>query len=202
MSGELRLVHRQERGVHTGHLAGADADRHPVPREHDRVRLDAADGAPREEQVAQLLVGRLPLGQDASSRRVDDRGGALLHQDAAAHALVVEAPAGHCARPSSTRRFFLRPSDLERVGANCGATMHSTKSLETTSAVSSSTGLLNAITEPNAETGSHASAFLYASSASVPARGRTASCASRSRRRPRRRTARSRAARPRDRAGC
>ena len=46
--------------------------------------------------------------------------------------------------------------------------MHSTNRLDTASAAASSTGTVNAITEPNADTGSHASAFSYASSASSP----------------------------------
>ena len=46
--------------------------------------------------------------------------------------------------------------------------MHSTNRLATAFAVASSTGTVNAITEPNAETGSQASAFLYASSAVSP----------------------------------
>ena len=40
-----------------------------------------------------------------------------------------------------------------------GATIHSTNRLATTLAVSSSTGTLKAITDPNADTGSQASAF-------------------------------------------
>ena len=39
---------------------GADADRLAVLDEHDRVRLHVAADAPRELEVAPLLVGRVP----------------------------------------------------------------------------------------------------------------------------------------------
>src|SRR5207302_10535274 len=72
------------------------------------------------------------------------------------------------ARPSSTRRFFLRPRISSAPAENDGATTHSTNRLDTASAASSSTGIVNEMTDPNAETGSHASAFRYASNALDP----------------------------------
>ena len=67
--------------------------------------------------------------------------------------------AGPRADPSSTRRFFFRVRISTAAGANAGATRHSTKRLDTASAVASSTGTVKAITEPKADTGSQASAF-------------------------------------------
>ena len=68
-------------------------------------------------------------------------------------------PLGARAFPSSTRRFFLAPSSVRASGVNEGATMHSTKSAATAWAQASSTSVVKAITEPNADTGSQASAF-------------------------------------------
>ena len=163
VAGERRLVRGEEGRVHARHLPGADPDRRAVTRQHDRVRLDRRHRAPREQQVAVLVVGRLALGHQRPPCVVDDRWRALLHQHAAAHPLVVEIGCPSCRRrrrPSSTRRFFLRPRISTAPALNSGATMHSTNRLDTASAVASSTGTVNAITEPNAETGSQASALL------------------------------------------
>src|SRR5882672_7406843 len=64
---------------------------------------------------------------------------------------------------SSKRRFFFAAKTALAFSSNPGAAMHSTKSFATSSAVAASTTRLNASTPPNAETGSHASAFKYAS---------------------------------------
>ena len=64
---------------------------------------------------------------------------------------------------SSRRRFFFAAKIALALPSKPGAAMHSTKSLATSSAVAASTTRLNASTPPNAETGSHASAFRYAS---------------------------------------
>src|SRR5258708_31495402 len=65
---------------------------------------------------------------------------------------------------SSSRRFFFAAKISFARSANPGAAMHSAKSFATSSAVAASTARLNASTPPNAEIGSHASAFKYASS--------------------------------------
>src|SRR5207247_1651823 len=64
---------------------------------------------------------------------------------------------------SSKRRFFFAAKISFARAAKPGAAMHSTNSFATSSAVAASTWRLNASTPPNAETGSHASAFKYAS---------------------------------------
>src|SRR5687768_5731186 len=74
----------------------------------------------------------------------------------------------HRAVPTSTRIFFLRPTTASASAVNSGATMHSTNRLDTASAASASTGAVNEMTAPNAETGSHASALRYASIVDVP----------------------------------
>src|SRR3712207_6906060 len=51
---------------------------------------------------------------------------------------------------SRMRRFFFRPRVSTAPSENDGATMHSTNSFPTASAAASSTGTVNAITEPNA----------------------------------------------------
>ena len=169
MPDRRRLVHGEERRVDARHLARADADRRAVAREHDRVGLHARHRAPREQQIATLLVGGLALRHDAPRAVVDRRrADAPARADRRARACSRARCARHRARPSSTRRFFLRPRISSAPSLNDGATTHSTNRLDTASAVASSTGTVNEITEPNADTGSHASAFLYASSASVP----------------------------------
>jgi hypothetical protein len=62
----------------------------------------------------------------------------------------------------------LRPRISSAPALNDGATTHSTNRPDTASAVASSTPTVNEMTEPNADTGSHASALRYASSASAP----------------------------------
>src|SRR6266481_1943807 len=64
---------------------------------------------------------------------------------------------------SSNRRFFFVAKMALDFSSKPGAAMHSTKSFATSSAVAASTTRLNARTPPNADTGSHASAFRYAS---------------------------------------
>ena len=164
-----RLVDGEERRVDARHLAGADADRRAVAREHDRVRLHARHGAPREQQIATLLVRRLRASSRRSTRcRRSTPADAPARAGRRARACSRARRATSCAAPSSTRRFFLRPRISSAPSLNDGATTHSTNRLDTASAVASSTGTVNEITEPNAETGSHASAFWYASSASAP----------------------------------
>ena len=62
----------------------------------------------------------------------------------------------------------MRPRISTAASLNFGATMHSTKSFATAFAAASSTGTVKEITLPNADTGSQASAFSYASSAPSP----------------------------------
>ena len=72
-------------------------------------------------------------------------------------------PIRRAAVRASARFFFAAKIALD-FSSKPGAAMHSTKSFATSSAVAASTARLNASTPPNAETGSHASAFKYASS--------------------------------------
>src|SRR5713101_8415488 len=65
---------------------------------------------------------------------------------------------------SSNRKFFFAAKSALAFSSNPGAAIHSTNSFATSSAVAASTTRLNASTPPNAETGSHARAFKYASS--------------------------------------
>ena len=160
-----RLDHRNLHGIHAAHLARADADRLPFARKHDRIRFHVLANFPRKEQRARFRRRRRALRHHLQIRIASVRAGPL--------------PAPAC-RPkcvsdrSSSRRLaarhfqqpqiFLRREFFQRRrGSNPGATMHSTNSFATSSAVAASSARLNASTPPNADTGSHASAFKYAS---------------------------------------
>jgi hypothetical protein len=152
-------------GVHARHLTRADADRGAVACEHDRVRLHAGHRAPGEDQIARSSsVGARRVTTFPPSSPITG-GSPVLHQQCRRARAC--SPSRH-----ANRRVPLRG----RAGSSCvpgsrapaslysGATMHSTKRLETASAAASSTGTVNAITEPKARHGSQASAFRYASS--------------------------------------
>src|SRR6266496_680216 len=83
-----RLLDRDPDGVDPAHLPRADADRLQAPCQHDRIRGDVLGDAPREEQVAPTLVVELAAG-DLHRLALVDRRIALLHEQAAEHALVV-----------------------------------------------------------------------------------------------------------------
>src|SRR5438105_1227120 len=91
MSRLLGFVNRHECRVDARHLTRADPDGHPATGEDDRVRLHRRHRAPRKQEILQLGGRRLAFCWRVPSLRVDDRWRALLYQDAAAHALEVEA---------------------------------------------------------------------------------------------------------------
>ena len=65
-AGDLRpgLLDREADGVDAAHLAGADADRRQITREHDRVGADVLADLPREQQLAPLGLGGAALADD------------------------------------------------------------------------------------------------------------------------------------------
>ena len=83
------LVDREPDGVDAAHLAGADADRREVLREHDRVRAHVLADLPGEQHLAPLALGRLALGDDLHLRAVLEVHVAVLDEHAAEHALDV-----------------------------------------------------------------------------------------------------------------
>ncbi len=83
-----RLVDRDADGVDAAHLAGADPDRLPVARDHDRVRAHVSAHAPREQRV--LPLRRVEVaGHDLHRRGVLELAVAVLHEQPAEDARVV-----------------------------------------------------------------------------------------------------------------
>src|SRR4051812_14345503 len=80
------LVERYANGVHPAHLAGADADRGEIRGDDDRVRQDVLAHAPREDEIAPLLLVRRAC-DDGPAVAVLDLAICVLHQNAAEHAL-------------------------------------------------------------------------------------------------------------------
>ena len=144
----------------------------PIPivcrslRDHDRIRRDVLAHTPREEQVAPLLLGHLP-GHDLHLLAVLDVGVALLHQHPAEHALVV-ALAGRLgaalAVAEDAQRLLRRAAPRPPRSSKPGASSTSTKCSAIRAPELASTGRLRKATQPNAETGSAASARSHASS--------------------------------------
>ena len=156
-----RLVDREEGAVHPAHLAGADADRRLVPREQDGVRLDRRHRGPGEAEVVPLALGRLrarwppsspgPTGSNwnwSCTRKPPRTRLKSSEPGAAAHRQL------HHAQVLLARRRRASASSW-----NDGATTTSTKRSLIAWAVARSTTVLNATTEPNAETGSVARAL-------------------------------------------
>ena len=164
------LVTGQVAGVDARHLARADADRRAVPRQHDRVRLH------RGRRLATRTPGppARPASARASSRPstgsspVGTRMRSCTSTPPRTRLMSMPPASTGGSVPISTRRFFFRPSSSAALSAIAGATMHSRKRLDIASAVASSIATMNATTPPNAESGSQASAFCYASSGVAP----------------------------------
>ena len=156
--------------------------RSSAPRAPARSRCDftlatARQANRRSRQLALASAGAWSPPPTAPRRR-DAAAPAPAPARRRARACSRAPAATYGARPASTRRFFLRPRISTAPSANSGATMHSTNRLEIASAASSSTGTVKAITEPNADTGSHGERLavrLHAPSRPPPAR--TAWCA-------------------------
>src|SRR5580704_8017422 len=80
-----RALERQDRlhgaeagGIHSAHLAGADADSLPVAGVHDGVRLDVLADSPGEDQAAQFLRGWRAPGDHVQLRLFTPAGVGLL----------------------------------------------------------------------------------------------------------------------------
>src|SRR6185503_12107434 len=86
-ASRLSLHRGEARAVDAAHLPGADAERHAVAAEDDRIRLHELRHGPGEAQVGELGVGRLLLRHHLEL--LVFRGIAALNQQAAANALVV-----------------------------------------------------------------------------------------------------------------
>ncbi len=88
--------------VDAAHLAGADAQGHAAAAEDDGVGLDELGDAFGEEQVFDLLGGRLHLGDDLEAGGLGGEVVGRLHQQAAADALQFQLVAGRgrAARPA------------------------------------------------------------------------------------------------------
>ena len=124
------LVHGEERRVDARHLPRADADRRARPwRSRSRWTSRSPRPATRTRDRP-TRPGRLPLG---SRRASDDRpasaGGRSCTSRPPRTRLKSSAPRRHSALPTSTRRFFLRPSISSALSVNAGATTHSTNRL-------------------------------------------------------------------------
>ena len=74
------LLDREPDRVDAAHLAGADADRGEVAREHDRVRADVLADLPGEQQLAPLGLGRAALGDDLHLGAILEVGVAILDE--------------------------------------------------------------------------------------------------------------------------
>src|SRR5215217_6461624 len=147
VAGGARLVHGEEGGVHPGHLPGTYADGGATARQaNSRSSRSSSEGA----RCVTTFHASAPV--TAGARSCASRPPRTRLRSSA-------RPPSHRATPSSTRRFFFRPSTSTASAVKLGATMHSTKRLEMASAAASSTGTVKAITDPNADTGSQASAF-------------------------------------------
>ncbi|ABA48884.1 hypothetical protein BURPS1710b_3404 [Burkholderia pseudomallei 1710b] len=86
----LCLDARDARRIDAAHLACADAERHPVAAEHDRVRLHVFRDAPCEQEVVHFLRRRVAFRDDAQLARLHVLRIERLHEQAAAHALQIE----------------------------------------------------------------------------------------------------------------
>ena len=168
-----RLLERDPHRVDAAHLAGADADRLQALRDHDRVRRDVLADAPREQQVAPLLLGRR-CRDDLHQLAVVDVDVALLHEQAAEHALVV-ALAGRLhaalAVDEEAQRGFAR-SAATASASKPGASSTSTKCSAIRAPSAPPTGRLRTRRSRMPRPGSAASARSYASS--IDARDRDA----------------------------
>src|SRR5262249_26974158 len=98
-------------------LAAADADRRKVLGGDDRVRADVLADAPGEDEIAPGALVRV-AARDAHSFAVVDVEVAVLHQQAADHALVVPLGAGETAALAVAQdpRPLLPLQRLERAG--------------------------------------------------------------------------------------
>ena len=102
---------------------------------------------PAEQQRASFGVGRRALRHDFQFRFAQLVAVRLLHEHAAGDALQLQFAAARPRRGiSSSRRFFFAANFSSAAGSYPGATMHSTNSFATSSAVAASSARLNAST--------------------------------------------------------
>ena len=139
-------------------LAGADADRPAVLREHDRVRLDELADPPGEEQVREL-------GRRRAARRVTSFsiGSSMVPSSRVCTSRPPATDLSSTAAASRVRADRSRaracsafaPSAASASGANAGATITSTNwRSRMAAAVAASSGRLKAMMPPNADVGS------------------------------------------------
>ena len=88
-----RFHARDARRDDAAHLAGTDADRRAVAREHDRVRLDVLADAPREQQVVELLPAGHGARHDLETLASDVGDIAGLCQQSAIRSCAARGPA-------------------------------------------------------------------------------------------------------------
>src|SRR4051812_23312341 len=84
-----RLVEREADGVDAAHLPRADSHRREPVREHDRVRANVLAHLPAEQHLAPLGLARLALRDDLHLGPILEVEVAVLHEQAAHHALEV-----------------------------------------------------------------------------------------------------------------
>src|SRR5690606_7420890 len=123
-AGVLGLDLGDAGGIDPAHLARADADGHAVLAIDDGVGLDVLGYAPGEQHVAHLGFRRCAPGHDLEVGDLDARLVGALHQQAAAHALVVEGAGGLAERAGEHTDVFLAGEQLERDGGVGGRDQH------------------------------------------------------------------------------
>ena len=159
----LGLDRGDPRRVEPAHLAGADAERHAVGAEDDRVALDVARDLPGEQQVARLRRRRR-LGVVTTLRSLRRRRG-CRRSGSGAPSRRASGRARCGRRPAagrsicSTRVFALAAKTASASALYDGAISTSTNCLATRSAQARSTSPLKAMMPPKAEVGSVLNAF-------------------------------------------
>src|SRR6266545_3825267 len=89
----LRFVQGDPYRINAALLPTADPDRLQVLRDHDRIRPDVLGDAPREHDIAPLLLGQRS-GDDVHRLALVDVPIAVLHEEPTGDALVVELVRG------------------------------------------------------------------------------------------------------------
>jgi hypothetical protein len=108
-------VHREKGRVQARHLTGSDADRRAAASEDDGVGLHARHRPPGEQEVGALLLRGHAPRHHLPRLRAHVRGGALLHEHAAPHALEVECAWRPPRPPLEHTKVLLAAEDLHRV---------------------------------------------------------------------------------------
>ena len=129
--------------------------------------LTERDGRPGEAEIVPLALGGLPLRDHRPLvvRRIELE--LVLHQEAAAHPLEVERTGAAAHRQLHHAERLLRGEDRDGLVVERGRDDDLDEEVAHRLGGGASTTVLNAITEPKADTGSVARAFRNASTADV-----------------------------------